>query len=85
MPDVHFVDSRPVSWLSPGGQLFWGHALYVARDVVEGSAGWQRLLRAGALGAALGLPDLATHAWRKAAASAPRDQAEAIVAATAGP
>lgn len=78
--DKHFCDSVAVSWDSPGGQLFWGHALYVAADVVERSGSdWLRLLRAGSLGVALGLPDLALHAWSGARDSAPNCAARELV------
>lgn len=33
--DTHYCDSRPTAWHSPGGQLFWAHALFIANDVVE--------------------------------------------------
>lgn len=74
IPDVQFCDSRPASFDSPGGQLFWAHALYVAGDVVEGrSEDWRRALRCGCLAAALELPDLALRAWSVAADLAPAD------------
>jgi FkbM family methyltransferase len=70
--DRHFCDSVPVDVVSPGGQLFWGHALYVAVDVVERSGSdWLRLLRAGIVACALRLPDLALHAWTGARSAAP--------------
>jgi FkbM family methyltransferase len=82
IPDVHFCDSRPTHWESPGGQLFWAHALYVAKDVVERSGeDWKRSLRAGCLASALGLHDLALHAWTGSARAAPELQASHIRAA----
>jgi FkbM family methyltransferase len=77
--DTHFCDSRPVTWDSPGGQLYWGHATYVAEDVLERSGhDWQRPLRAGCLASALGLHDLALHAWVGAARIAPERTAADI-------
>lgn len=77
--DVHFCDSRPVEWKSPGGQLFWAHALFVAVDVVEQSTkDWQRSLRAGCLAATLDLPDVALHAWIGALHAAPSELAGQI-------
>jgi FkbM family methyltransferase len=81
--DVHFCDSRPVGWGSPGGQLFWAHATYLSDDVIEGSGhDWQRPLRAGCVAAALGLHDLALHAWMGAARLAPEPSAAEIVIVT---
>lgn len=72
IPDVHYCDSRPTAWPSPGGQLFWAHALFIAADIVEfTSADWQRPLRAGCLAATLGLGDIALHAWHGALQMAP--------------
>ncbi|HEV2974866.1 MAG TPA: FkbM family methyltransferase [Solirubrobacteraceae bacterium] len=84
-PDVQFCDSHPAHLGALGGQLFWGHALYVAADVVEGrSEDWQRPLRAGCLAAALELPDLALHAWSVAAALAVEPERAGIAAALDG-
>jgi FkbM family methyltransferase len=70
--DVHYCDSRPTEWPSPGGQLFWAHALFIATDIVEfTSADWQRPLRAGCLAATLGLSDIALRAWQGALRLAP--------------
>jgi FkbM family methyltransferase len=80
LPDVHFCDSRPAPFGSPGGQLFWAHALYVAGDVVEGHGeDWQRPLRCGCLAATLELPDLALRAWSVAATLAPTDARGALL------
>ncbi len=77
--DTHYCDSRPTAWQSPGGQLFWAHALFAARDVVElTSTDWQRPLRAGCLAATLGLPDLALRAWQGALRLAPGASATAL-------
>jgi len=77
--DVHYCDSRPVHWDSPGGQLFWAHALYVADDVVEcTSLTWQRLLRAGCIAGAIGLHDLALHAWMGASRAAPEPSSSQV-------
>ncbi len=82
--DVHFCDSRPVRWQSPGGQLFWGHATFVATDVIERASGdWPRALRAGCLAAALELHDLALHAWVGACQAAPPELGTAISSAIA--
>lgn len=70
--DTHYCDSRPTEWPSPGGQLFWAHALFVATDIVElTSTDWQRPLRAGCLAATLGLNDIALRAWQGALRLAP--------------
>ena len=80
--DVHFCDSRPVEWRSPGGQLFWAHALFVAVDVVDRTAeDWQRPLRAGCVAATLDLPDVALHAWVGASHAAPPELTGEIKAA----
>lgn len=82
--DVHFCDSHPTQWASPGGQLFWAHATYLAGDVVERSGhDWQRPLRAGCVAGALGLYDLALHAWAGAARVAPEPAAAEIRTAVA--
>lgn len=83
--DTHFCDSRPVRWDSPGGQPYWGHATYVAEDILERSGHyWQRALRAGCLASALGLHDLALHAWVGAARAAPGRMAAEIASAVEG-
>lgn len=72
IPDVHYCDSRPTAWRSPGGQLFWAHAIFIATDIVEfTSADWQRPLRAGCLAATLGLSDVALRACQGALQLAP--------------
>jgi FkbM family methyltransferase len=79
IPDTHYCDSQPATWRSPGGQLFWAHALFIASDIVElTSTDWQRPLRAGCLAATLGLSDIALRAWQGALRLAPGTHAEAL-------
>ena len=67
------------------GSSIWGHATYVAEDVLERSGHyWQRALRTGCLASALGLHDLALHAWVGAARVAPERIAAEIASAVEG-
>jgi len=67
-----FFDSRPVLFPARGGQLFWGHAFYVRREMAFGDAppeDRQAALRDACLTRALGFDDLAARALRRAGAA----------------
>jgi FkbM family methyltransferase len=78
--EFQFFDSRPVEVRAQGGQLFWGHAYYVRRELATGAsaADWGEHVRDGCVAAALGFPDLARQALRHALKQSPEGAATAI-------
>jgi hypothetical protein len=65
--DRHFFDSQTVEISGGGGQLFWGHAYYVAADVLEsGPVSREIGVRDACSLAAFGFVDLATSRLRAA-------------------
>ncbi len=78
-----FYDGVSEAAVSRGGQLYWGHAHYVAADMaMREPAGWERRLRDAAICAGAGLADLAVWCARDAlAAGAPPEAARALRAA----
>ena len=60
--DQHFFDSRPVPVPGQGGQLFWGHAYFVRRDLAFPTPtvpSWSRAVRDACAAVAFGFTDLA--------------------------
>lgn len=58
--DPTFYDGRQVDAPTYGGQLYWGHALYVAGDIAARTPSrWQQKVRDAAVCGAAGLHDLA--------------------------
>ena len=65
--DRHFFDSRIVEIVGGGGQLFWGHAYYVAADLLEsGPVSEEVGVRDACSLAAFGFLDLAASRLRSA-------------------
>jgi FkbM family methyltransferase len=66
--DWQFFDSQPVPVASRGGQVFWGHALFVRRDMAHGErpAGRPQAVRDAFVASVLGLTDLAARALQPA-------------------
>jgi FkbM family methyltransferase len=58
--DVHAFDSRVVRFDAQGGQLYWGHAHYVAADVFDDGADPDRVQRAALAAYGFRFADLAT-------------------------
>ena len=70
--DRQFFDSQPVEIAARGGQLFWGHAYYVAADLLESGPVSEEIgVRDACSVAAFGFVDLA--ASRLGAAGLPTD------------
>lgn len=80
-----FYDERMVTSPTHGGQLYWGHAHYVARDLAHRDPlPWPVRVRDAAICAAAGFTDLADGCLADAAeAGPPKRVAEAIRAARA--
>jgi hypothetical protein len=57
--DLQVFDSRRVEVVGQGGQLFWGHAWYLAADALSSSVADERRTRAAVAAVAFGFPDLA--------------------------
>jgi FkbM family methyltransferase len=59
--DEQFFDSQPVAVAGRGGQLYWGHAYFVRRELAfPGTApSWQRAVRDAVAAVAYGFTDLA--------------------------
>ncbi len=67
VPDRQFFDDRIVEVPAEGGQLYWAHAHYVARDLAYGpAAGGRQAVRDAATAAVLGWADLARAVLRRA-------------------
>lgn len=66
-------DARWLNIASRGGQIFWGEAYYVRKEIAFGeeTADWQGCLRDACLVSALGYRDLAGWTLRRALAYAP--------------
>lgn len=62
--DRQYFDSQPVVFRARGGQLFWGHAFYVRREIAQGEdrRDRQTALRDACLARVLGFDDLAARA-----------------------
>jgi FkbM family methyltransferase len=60
-PAIHFFDSRPLEFKRSGGQLWWGHAYFVQRDVAQAQGSREQLSADALVAASLGLDDLAYH------------------------
>ena len=75
LDEQQVFDSRPVGFSAQGGQLFWGHAYYVRRELAfgEDTTDWRRWLRDGCIVSALGFPDLARSALQRALEHAPAE------------
>jgi FkbM family methyltransferase len=78
--EFQFFDSRAVEVGAQGGQLFWGHAYYVRKELATGAsaADWGQHVRDGCVAAALGFPDLARQALTHALKQSPEDVAADI-------
>ena len=78
--DHQCFDSRRVEFPAQGGQLYWGDAFYVRREVAFGepTADWRGCLRDACLASAFGFRDLAGATLRLALAHAPAEVAEMI-------
>jgi FkbM family methyltransferase len=85
LPDRQYYDSQPVEFPAQGGQLSWGHAYYVPRDLAYGrpTADWPGAIRDACLAAAFGFRDLAGDALARAWSAAPAEVAAAMREATA--
>lgn len=69
VPDEQFFDSAPVPVAGRGGQLYWGHAYFVRRELAfpEGArTSWQRAVRDACAATAYGFDDLALAVLRRA-------------------
>jgi FkbM family methyltransferase len=62
--DWQFFDSQPVPVASRGGQVFWGHAVFVRREMAHGQrpAGRPQAIRDALVASVLGFEDLAARA-----------------------
>lgn len=71
MEDRQFFDSEPVVFPARGGQLFWGHAWYVRRDIAQGPdhRDSATALRDAVLTGVLGFEDLASRAISRSESS----------------
>jgi FkbM family methyltransferase len=76
IPDVQYTDSRTRPVFAQGGQLSWGHAYYVAADLVDGRPGatWSDHVRDAAVASAFGWRDLAAASLLRGRAAAPAEQ-----------
>jgi len=83
LPDVQYTDSRARPVFAQGGQLSWGHAYYVATDLIDGgtTATWSDHVRDAAVASAFGWRDLAAASLLRARAAAPDGHSELIDAA----
>ncbi|MDP8974903.1 MAG: FkbM family methyltransferase [Actinomycetota bacterium] len=77
VPDSQHFDARPQPFSGQGGQLFWGHAYYIPRDVAfsEGNRPWQEAVRGACASSAFGFVDLALSQLLQARAQAPSEVA----------
>jgi FkbM family methyltransferase len=66
--DTHFFDTTGVTRAVHGGQLMWGHAYFVRKDIAEASASLSadEAVRSAALMAVLGFTDLADRLMARA-------------------
>lgn len=81
VPDEQFFDSEPVPVPGRGGQLFWGHAYFVRRELAfppTPAPGWQRAVRDACAATAYGFSDLALAVLGRA--KAPRHARKALAA-----
>lgn len=71
--DVQFFDGRAVPISAQGGQLFWGEAYYVRKEIafMEDIQHWQGYLRDANIMSVLGFHDLASSLLQKALNHAP--------------
>jgi FkbM family methyltransferase len=65
VPDRLFYDSRPIDVLGQGGQLYWGHAYYVAREIAFPPERLASATRDAVAVAAFGFDDLAESLLRR--------------------
>ncbi|HVT14838.1 MAG TPA: FkbM family methyltransferase [Thermoanaerobaculia bacterium] len=72
--DRQFFDSQLVAVASRGGQVFWGHALYVRREMAQGKRAADHLLavRDACIATILGFEDLAASALGEAGSGSTR-------------
>jgi hypothetical protein len=59
VPDRQFYDSRPIDVVGEGGQLYWGHAYFVAREMAFPPDQLPHGVRDAVAVAAFGFDDLA--------------------------
>ena len=74
VPDTQHFDARPHPFDAQGGQLFWGHAYYVRREMAfpgDAPADWQQAVRDACGASAFGFTDLALSLLAHARAAAP--------------
>ncbi len=78
--DVQIFDGRIVPISAQGGQLFWGEAYYVRKEIAysEETSDWQACLRDGAIISTLGFRDLAGARLQQALHHAPSNIVPAI-------
>jgi len=68
--DVHHFDSRPVPIAAGAGQVYWGHAHFVAADALDGTrTDRTTAVRDACAALAFGFADLARHRLRDAGIS----------------
>ncbi|HUF31900.1 MAG TPA: FkbM family methyltransferase [Acidimicrobiales bacterium] len=80
LPDRQFFDSAPVEVAGHGGQLFWGHAYFVAADLAFPGATtptWDQAVRDACAATAFGFTDLARSVLGRAT-NAPAGAREAL-------
>jgi FkbM family methyltransferase len=66
--NTNYYDSQTVSHSVLSGQLYWGHAYYVRKEIAAGACGgWQQSVRDAALMDVLGFSGLAKQLLRDAA------------------
>ena len=67
-PNTNYYDSQTVSHAVLSGQLYWGHAYYVRKEIASrSSGGWQQSVRDAALMDVLGFSGLAKQLLSDAA------------------
>ena len=82
--DAQFFDSRPVPVPAQGGQLFWGHAYFVRRELAfpaSTAPPWSRSVRDACAALAFGFTDLALAVLQRA--DPPREARASLAEATA--
>jgi FkbM family methyltransferase len=73
--DASYFDSRRRSFVAEGGQIYWGHAYFVRRELAfptDEPVSWQVAVRDACSCNAFGFTDLALSILRRARAKAPR-------------